>query len=183
MMVLLDPGHGGTDPGALSYDKKDKEARINLEIAKLVQSYLMELNVQALLTREEDIFKTPGFRKRLCDRLRPQCFVSIHCNSSSASSATGMEVIVRDEDDESLAHELLNHLIAHVPLPSRGIKNDIEDLKRKLTVLDCSHMPTSLVEVGFISNPVDYAHITNYSLMAEAITNGIMAWGRGEGMI
>ena len=93
-LIVLDPGHGGKDPGAISYSKKIFEKTIALIIAKKVKKLIDEsdLDVKVVLTRTEDKFVSLKERTTLANDIKADIFVSIHCNANRSSKAHGAEV-------------------------------------------------------------------------------------------
>ena len=91
--IVIDPGHGGKDPGALGY-RKTREKDITLIIAKKVKNKMhKELpNVKVLLTRNSDRFVSLQTRTKFANSKHANLFVSIHCNASKSRKATGTEV-------------------------------------------------------------------------------------------
>ena len=93
--VVVDPGHGGKDPGCISSDKKTFESRVNLDIAKRVSALIKDgcPEVKVILTRSTDTFVTLAGRADIANRGNADLFLSIHVNSvPSAPSANGYSV-------------------------------------------------------------------------------------------
>ncbi|HMK36936.1 MAG TPA: N-acetylmuramoyl-L-alanine amidase [Desulfomonilaceae bacterium] len=92
-VVVLDPGHGGRDPGAVSRDGSLKEKDLTLEVAKQVKVILERKHpgITVEFTRSEDTFMTLEERTAAANSLNADLFLSIHCNSDTDSSSTGME--------------------------------------------------------------------------------------------
>ncbi len=92
--IIIDPGHGGKDPGAIGISGKIFEKDITLKIAKKVKKYLeKELpDVKVVLTRDTDRFVSLQDRTSLANRLQADVFVSIHCNANRNHNARGTEV-------------------------------------------------------------------------------------------
>jgi len=178
MKILLDAGHGGTDPGAVNQggiQEKDIALEIVLKLVKL----LREKGFQALLTRDKDIYISPSDRLKMINNFKPEAFISIHCNSSANSQAHGAETIYRDDYDYPLAAAIHKSLIANLEMRDRGVKNDIKELGRRLAVLGNLEVPACLVEIGFISNENDLEKIDDedeHQAIAEALAEGIEAW-------
>ncbi len=90
--IVLDPGHGGRDPGAVGAGGSAEKDR-NLEIALLVRDLLSVSmpSVRVVMTREDDRYVSLGERTRLANREKADLFVSIHCNASTRREAGGFE--------------------------------------------------------------------------------------------
>lgn len=171
--ILLDAGHGGTDCGAIGCGR---ESDITLSIVLLVGRQLREKGFNVLFTRDRDKYISPTDRLRMINNLKPEVFVSIHCNASTNHGATGIETIYRDENDKPLAVALHKSMVEVEGLRDRGVKQDEGDLGRKLAVLGNLAVPACLCEVGFLTNPDDFKHISNYEEIARAIVEGVEAW-------
>ena len=98
--VVIDPGHGGKDSGALGSFSKEKD--LNLTVALLTGEYIKKNlpDVKVIYTRERDVFVTLNERAQIANRNNADVFISIHCNSTgkkSAASAVGAETFVLGE--------------------------------------------------------------------------------------
>lgn len=117
--VVLDPGHGGNDPGACANGLKEKE--LNLVVALKAREYLLNNydGVEVLLTRDADITLTPDARVKKVTDYNPHLCVSIHHNQFN-KLARGAEVIHAhyDEYDDALALDILRRLAA-AGMPTR----------------------------------------------------------------
>jgi N-acetylmuramoyl-L-alanine amidase len=92
-IIVLDPGHGGKDPGAVSKDGRIKEKDITLEVANLLKNRLLSAmpGVKVEMTRTDDRFLTLQERTALANSLNADLFISLHCNADSDSSSRGVE--------------------------------------------------------------------------------------------
>ena len=91
--IVLDPGHGGKDPGAVGYSKNNFEKDVVLSIAKKLKRILLEnMNVEVLLTRENDDFVSLQKRTQFANEKNADLFISIHCNAHRKKKANGIEV-------------------------------------------------------------------------------------------
>ena len=91
-VIVLDPGHGGKDPGAVGKVLKAQEKAVNLAVAlKLKQMLEREMGVQVLMTRSDDRFVSLGDRTKFANDNKADLFVSIHTNASKDSKAKGCE--------------------------------------------------------------------------------------------
>lgn len=98
--VLLDPGHGGKDPGAMG-SRGTKEKNVNLDIAIRLRDALSRNGIEVVMTRETDVFIPLEQRTQICRRESPDAFISIHANAADSPSATGIETfyITQEIDD------------------------------------------------------------------------------------
>ncbi|MBI4961814.1 MAG: N-acetylmuramoyl-L-alanine amidase [Desulfomonile tiedjei] len=92
-LVVIDPGHGGKDPGAVSKDGGIKEKNVTLEVAYLVKKRLLSdvRGIKVEMTRTDDRFLTLQERTALANSLNADLFISLHCNADSHSSSRGVE--------------------------------------------------------------------------------------------
>ena len=148
-IIVLDPGHGGSDPGAVGNGLYEKN--LTLDIALRTKSY-MDANYPATtyLTRSTDTYLTLDQRTSFANSRGASFFVSMHINSYSTSTPNGLEVYHYPgvSDGQSLATNIYNKL-----KPSfstlRGVKT------AEFYVLKYTYMAAALGETGFISNPTD----------------------------
>jgi N-acetylmuramoyl-L-alanine amidase len=90
-VIVLDPGHGGKDPGAIGR-KKTKEKNITLQVAKRLKPLLEKrLHVRVVMTRDRDVFVPLAERGKIANAAGGKLFVSIHCNASRNRKASGIE--------------------------------------------------------------------------------------------
>ncbi|MGC8658017.1 MAG: N-acetylmuramoyl-L-alanine amidase family protein [Desulfomonilaceae bacterium] len=93
-VIVIDPGHGGKDPGAVSSDRKITEKDIVLQIAKRFKRRLQEIRPDAkvFMTRKDDSFLSLKERANIANSLNAEVFISVHCNGSDFKSASGPEI-------------------------------------------------------------------------------------------
>lgn len=94
-LVVLDPGHGGSDPGAKGMKIVEKD--ITLALAKMVKPLLEREGIEVKLTRDDDTFIPLPMRTAMANSIEADLFVSIHTNSSRNRSARGIEVYYFDK--------------------------------------------------------------------------------------
>ncbi|MFH0731457.1 MAG: N-acetylmuramoyl-L-alanine amidase [Candidatus Omnitrophota bacterium] len=102
--IVLDPGHGGKDPGAMSA-KKIREKDIVLSVAKKTKQYLQDYGIEVILTRDRDRFITLGERPKIANRIEADFFVSIHANACRAKYASGIEVFYLSDAVDDFARK------------------------------------------------------------------------------
>lgn len=92
-VIVLDPGHGGKDPGAVSKDGSLTEKEVTLRIARKLKRLLEKRipNLTVTLTRDDDAFLSLKERTAIANAANADLFISIHCNGSEYSSASGVE--------------------------------------------------------------------------------------------
>ena len=112
--IVIDPGHGGRDPGAVGYSGTFEKDRA-LEIALLVRDILniRRPELEIIMTRSTDCYVSLGARTRLANSMKADLFISIHCNAAVNSSANGFETffLSRARSDDSRAVEMLENSV------------------------------------------------------------------------
>lgn len=146
--VVLDAGHGGSDPGAASVLKKP-EKEFTLSIALKMKALLdKESKIKVHLTRTGDTYPTLDDRVKFAESIKADLFMSIHANSG-VSSATGTETYYYRDNSKAFASVIHKHLIAATGLKDRGVKKEAYKVIKQTT------MPAVLIEAGFLSNAND----------------------------
>ncbi len=168
--IAIDPGHGGSETGAYKNGVKEKE--INLTVSKKVQSILESKGYNVLMTREDDSYVSLKGRPQLANAEGVDIFVSIHSNSTTSSSVTGIETFHSGGAlSKALAECIQEELIKLTGANNRGAKNG-----KNLAVIKHSDMPANLVELGFMTNQGELDKLLDDSYqntLSEAIVNGI----------
>lgn len=109
--VMIDPGHGGKDPGAQGVDG-DFEKNIVLDIGLRLQKILERHGVHVIMTRSDDEFFSLEERAEMVRQYHPDLFLSLHANSSSDADVSGMEVYYAEEEVYwAHIHNTLNEII------------------------------------------------------------------------
>ncbi len=155
--ICIDPGHGGTSSGAVLGDRQEKDDTLRLSL--MVCDILTERGYNVVMTRDDDSDVSLEQRCRIANKSRASLFVSIHRNSSTSSSAVGMEMWVhssRPTDDMLLAQNILDCLDA-VGIPqNRGIHSGYRDgANLNYYINRNTKMASVLSEIGFISSKDD----------------------------
>lgn len=165
--VTIDPGHGGSDVGALSINK-DYEKDFNLPIALTVRDILESRGIDVYMTRDTDKFISLEDRVKFANNLNTDIFVSIHNNSFTKESVNGIETFYYNNSTKGkeLAEKVQKSLIANTKAGDRGAKaNDFVVLKQ-------SNMTAILIECGFLTNIAELAKLKN-SAYQEKLSYGI----------
>lgn len=171
-IVVIDPGHGGKDPGTIGISNT-LEKDFTLPLALKVQALLLqEPDVEVVMTRDTDVYPTRSERVQLANSLNADVFVSIHGNSVEASpQTTGTETFYyKRSSSKELADIVHRHLIEALGFKDRGVKSG------NLEVLRNTTMPAVLLEIGFLSNLVEEQAMLSESVQntaAQAIVDGI----------
>lgn len=175
--LVLDPGHGGKDPGHLSHNSTHKtEKELNLDITLLVGSYIEKYlqNIDIIYTRTDDSFPTLDDRVTLANSKNADLFVSIHCNGNDKKSIHGTESHVHNLDAKksyTFAKEIEKQFSERAGRHSRGIKNG-DDRSHSIQVLKYTRMTSVLIECGFLTNKKE-ANFLNSQYGQEIIASAI----------
>lgn len=159
--VVLDPGHGGEDPGKVG-SRGELEKDINLKIAKKVEKYLLLQDTTVVMTRREDLtladstqkgWKSRDLQKRveIIEEESPDLVVSIHQNSFSQKNVKGAQVFYyKGKKEGKRAAELLQDSLVNWVDKTNHRRCKYSDT---YYILRMSTVPAVLVECGFLSNP------------------------------
>lgn len=190
-VIILDPGHGGNDNGARANGIKEK--LLTLDLALRVEKLLQKNSLTVILTRRSDRYVSLAERAKLANSHPHGVFVSIHANQFHDSSVGGVQsfytsrklepqwtwtwtgffnppAVAPPDDSEELAAYLQTSLTDQLGEPNRGIK------KQDFYVIRKVYSDAALVEVGFISNPMEaqlFKNIDYRNRTARAIAEGI----------
>lgn len=180
VMIAIDPGHGGSDTGALSpHGLYEKNA--NLLQAKAVRDALVERGYRVLMTRESDCALVLQERPRAAVEQKADAFVSIHHNAPAANqdprTARYTAVYAWNPIGEHLAGAISSRVAAALDgdIPSKGV------LHANFAVTRNPEIPSCLVEVDFMTSPQGEEAIFNHArrrFIAAAIADGIDDWRR-----
>lgn len=172
--LVIDLGHGGTDPGAIG-PNKTHEADIVLAIGKELNELLKGCNLEIKFTRLSNIYLSLTERAKIANDFKADYFLSVHINSASDKTVRGVEVWQYSNTNEKL-NKFSNGLCSDVSkilnIRNRGLK-----LSKELSVLRNTTMPAALIEVDFISNAQaekDLKVSANVRAIAVAIKNNLV---------
>ncbi|WP_346216648.1 N-acetylmuramoyl-L-alanine amidase [Caldifermentibacillus hisashii] len=188
--VFLDPGHGGTDPGAVYGGYQEKG--INLSVARKVKSILESRGYTVYMSRETDVFIPLLERSQMANNVDPDIFVSIHTNStgSGANSKNGIEAYYYQYDPAypskinelfhndpqriaksiELAKTIQQTMVSYTGARNNGIAGQTFSVVRETEV------PATLLEIGYINNDKERQKLINdgyQNTLARAIADGI----------
>ena len=168
-VIIIDPGHGGNDTGALRGNILEKD--LTLAIALKVKDELKEKGFKnVIMTRTSDTTLALSDRVDIANNYNADLFVSIHINSSVKTEINGIETHYYWDKGYDLAKTLHKELMANIPAMDRGL------FKSKFYVINHTEAPAVLLELGFISNEEERAMLTSDKRQedsAKAIANGI----------
>ncbi len=188
-VVMIDPGHGGTDNGAVGRLYKEKD--LTLVMAQKLKAALLAKGYSVIMTRDSDKFPSLQDRVDLCRRVKPDLFVSIHCNAAYDRSIYGVETYAAtpmgapstsdskpgynqssgnafDKSSYRLAYEVQRELVGATKSEDRGVKH------ARFFVIKNAACPAILVETGFLSNSQEEASLSRQDRQS-AIVSGIVS--------
>lgn len=169
--VVLDAGHGGSDPGAVFNGRQEKDDVLRL--TRAVGEILENSGVDVFYTRTDDVYETPFQKAMDANATGADFLISIHRNSGvNPNTYNGAQTLVFDDSGvrSSLARNINDRLV-EVGFNDIGIEE-----RPNLAILRRSQMPAALVEVGFINNDVDNRIFDErFNAIAQGIAEGILA--------
>lgn len=146
--VVLDPGHGGRDPGAIGlngvYEKK-----LTLSMAKRIASELESAGATAILTRSSDRYLSLPERLHISSAYHTDVFLSVHFNAHPFSAVNGISTYYYSPENRQLAFNMQASLADHTSLHNRGVMHD------GFYVLRNNADKALLLELGFLTNSHD----------------------------
>ena len=164
--ILIDPGHGGKDPGHLSVSKEHlQEKDLNLIISKKIGHYLEHnlSNVSVLYTRTTDIYPSLDDRVKMANSKAVDYMMSSHCNGSDNTDIVGTETQIHNFESKiayKWALQVEKQFKTRAGRKSRGIKTGA-DIGHSLQILKFTKMPTILIECGFLTNIAEAAYLNS----------------------
>jgi N-acetylmuramoyl-L-alanine amidase len=166
-LVVIDPGHGGTDPGAVYGGINEKD--LNLDIAKRLNELLKSKNIKTYMTREDDVFVGLYERAYIANDMKATLFVSIH-NNAYYTKYKGTETLYYPQVTSSsgfngkrFAQIVQDELIKALGTHNRGIVE-----RPNLVVLKATKMPAILAEIAFMTNSEDLANLKSEEFRQKA---------------
>jgi N-acetylmuramoyl-L-alanine amidase len=182
--ILIDPGHGGKDPGHLSLSKAHlQEKDLNLLISKKIGHYLEHnlSNVTVLYTRTTDVYPSLDDRVKQANSKGVDYMMSIHCNGSDNTDIQGTETHIHNFESKEAykwALQVEKQFKTRAGRKSRGIKTGA-DIGHSLQILKFTKMPTILIECGFLTNVSEAAYLNSeygQEIIASAIFRATRAF-------
>jgi len=199
--IVLDPGHGGKDPG--NREGSHEEKKYTLLLAQEVSALLVKAGFKVSLTRTKDTFVELPARAEIARQRGADLLLSLHYNGvggTGASAVKGVEVFCmtparasstnakgegassgaypgnrNDARNIMLAYQIQKFMVRNLGAEDRGVR------RARFAVLRSAEMPAVLVEAGFMSNPVEAKKIydpVHRRKLAQAIVDGVLAYKR-----
>ncbi|MBD2296411.1 N-acetylmuramoyl-L-alanine amidase [Anabaena sphaerica FACHB-251] len=174
--ILLDPGHGGKESGAIGptgYPEKD----VNLVVSKLLRDELVQRGAKVVMTREDDRDVSLVERQEIISKEQPAIALSIHYNSlpdnGDAEKTKGFGSFWYHPQSHNPAVFLQNYVVNKLRKPSYGV------FWNNLALTRPSVAPAVLLELGFMSNPYEFEEVVNpeeQKKMAKTLADGVTEW-------
>ncbi len=167
--IIIDPGHGGFDPGAVYENRKEKDD--NLRLALAVGQELQNAGYQIIYTRTDDRYDSPYDKAQIANSAGGDLFLSFHRNFAETPDLyRGVQALVYDKNP--LALRVAKNV--NEELESIGFKNLGIESRKELVVLRRTSMPAVLLEVSFINSVEDNRLFDEkFDAIANAIATGV----------
>ncbi|MFH1454638.1 MAG: N-acetylmuramoyl-L-alanine amidase [Armatimonadota bacterium] len=154
-IICIDPGHGGSDTGAINRSLGIYEKTLNLDISRRLRDILIREGWNVIMTRDEDEDVTSaeasaaqelGARAKIANDMKADIFISVHCNAMYDTSKNGTMNFWYKKIDHDLAVALQKAMVPRMGLADKGV------IRARFYVLRLTKMPAALIECGFMSN-------------------------------
>ena len=168
--IVIDPGHGGEDPGAVVNFSEKHEADHTLTTALLVKKELEAIGAKVILTRTSDTSVSLAERAEISNKNNANAFISIHFDSSEDDSASGTTAYYYSDKSESLSQTVNKYLSRNLPLKNQGSRF------QNFMVLRDNARPSILLELGYLNNQGDNKVISSEEYqqnIAKSIANAL----------
>jgi len=177
-VVIVDPGHGGSDSGAKSGGSVEKD--LTLAVSKLLTEELTKAGATVIMTRKTDVFIPLAVRSDISNRNHADLYISIHINSTGGSGSQSGTISFHHKGNEigKLMAECIQAEMAKVnKMPNKGVWSDGRIYQSGFSVLRLTKQPAAvLLELGFINHPRDRARMSTVDFktqIAAAIVRGV----------
>lgn len=173
LTIVVDPGHGGSDPGTIGY-QGTFEKDVNLAIAMYLGEFLTQAGARVVYTRDSDVYVSIFERPAIATEANADLFISVHANSHiQRGTARGTETLYRAKDpaSELLARTVQDEVVKAITLVNRRIWS-----RDDLAVFNQTKIPAIMVEVGFLDHPDEELLLRApgfQKVAAQGIYNGI----------
>ncbi len=182
--VVIDPGHGGSDPGSIGYKTKIHEAELNLKLSLMLKDKLEKAGINIIMTRSDENAMLEGSgrkwkkedmqkRKDLIKACRPNMVISLHQNSYTNHSLRGAQVFY--DKTSQISKQIADYI-------QEQFKENLDKSIKATSpgdyfMLKCTSAPSVIVECGFLSNAADEQLLTSpdyQEKIIDCIYKGIM---------
>ena len=169
--VCIDPGHGGTDTGAVNGDLYEKN--VNLNVALFLKAKLETVGYTVFMTRDADIALSNADRYNYCNEQKATILISIHHNGSTDSNMDYSQALYMKKADVALAQKVVNAVSTSLTLTNKGISRFASGVLLK------SKMPATISEGFFLTNENEYNLINTSNRLedeSEALFTAIQSY-------
>ena len=199
-LVVIDPGHGGADTGCRG-STRIAEKDIVLDLAKQIEAVALQHQIEVLLTRDADSDRRPKERIDIAQRNYGKLFLSLHCNTSFSDRAAGTHLYVSNSmglpqldrlpinpggtsrDSATIQALFQEEFLLQSRQFATMLQAELEPLSPApislteipLATLDAVYMPAVLIEIGYLSNEIDEARLTDADHLASIATEIVQA--------
>jgi len=174
--IVIDPGHGGSDPGAIGGSIQEK--KLTIDIAQKIAKQLEEQGAKVFMTREDDTFVSLNDRVVMTNNKSPDLFISVHINSCEKGDINGIETHYWKADSLDFAKAIHKSIMSKIDANNRGV------IKSPFYVIKNTNVPAILLELGFISNTNERNELLTderQDKSAEAVCEGVINYfGKGN---
>lgn len=181
-LIYLDPGHGGSDSGAVGYIV---EKDVALSVSRYCDEYLRAKGIDVLMARYSDMYKSLSDRVTEANKAKATYYVSIHLNAGKGDGVETYHTIWHGVG-EDLATNIFNEIVKIGQNDDRGVKTRTGvDGNDYYYVIKHTNMPATIVEVAFADHPQDYKIVdtaAEQKAMGIAIAKGIIATLKAQGL-
>ncbi len=186
LVICIDPGHGGSDPGAVNSKHNLLEKDVAFDISQRMRSLLIKEGWTVIMTRNSDRdvtypgspdYEELGARTSIANDLKARIFLSVHINASVRASVNGIATYWYKPEDQGLAGYIHQALVSVTGRPDLGLRRERFFLLRR------SAMPAVLLEIGFISNDTEARLLKTPEFRqkaAEAVVQGLRAYAHAN---
>ncbi|MDW7676418.1 MAG: N-acetylmuramoyl-L-alanine amidase [Bacillota bacterium] len=181
-LIVIDPGHGGSDPGAISPSLKMNEKEVNLEVALEARRLLEAAGFRVYMTRSDDSYVSLQDRAAVANQLRADLFISIHANAAPRSDLKGVETLYYPSEKNSFdfrENKFLAEIFQDEMVRVLGAASHRINAREKLVVLRETNMPAIITEIGFMSNSEEERLIASSDYRrraAEGVRNAVIRY-------
>ncbi len=169
-IVVLDPGHGGIDPGANYNNVYEKTLNYKI-LYTYAKDYFADSDIKVYYTRETDVLIDLYKRAEFAAEVEADLFVSLHMNANTSSSAKGTQVFYSTSNNtkqsngltsQAMAQLFANNLSTVMNTKNRGVGS------AEYVVVKYNTVPAILIELGFMSNSSDFSKLTDATYQKKA---------------
>lgn len=176
-VIVIDPGHGGKDPGSVYFGRVEKD--LTLALALQLERVLTDRGVSSVLVRRDDSFVELSERAEVANSIPGAILISLHFNAHPDSTISGTETFFWPESTsgQALSLQIQNAFGNRLASRNRGFH------PKHLKVLELTHGPAVLVECGFISNRWESLRCASewfQQILAEQIAEGLIRYCKAE---